>query len=134
MELGMGVPGVVGGRMRLSASVSTTRLATALGSHALVEDRVQLGASLRAGRIGPVSPRVGVSAGYTRFDRDDDVVFGALANGAPILSLLLGVEAALTRTVRLTASAGYSHLQASTVYPLVTKVGLHYRLRGEAVR
>jgi hypothetical protein len=121
---------VFGGAPRLSAAYSTSRLATALGSNALVEDRFQAGAGWHFRRNRAVSPHLTASAGYARFGIDDDAVFALLDGGAPFVSLLLGAEARLLPALRVGGNVGYSPLQSSTVYPLVTTLGLHYTVRG----
>jgi hypothetical protein len=113
---------------RLSASWSTTRLTTALGSHALAEDRLQVGADWFFRQTRRISPAVGVSVGYTRFDRDDDEIFALLDNDAPIVTLLTGAETRLRNGMRVNARIGYSHLQSSTVYPVVASLGMDYPL------
>jgi hypothetical protein len=118
-------PRMLGGAPRLAAAYSTTRLATALGSNALVEDRLQAAAGWYFRRDRTISPHVTASVGYARFDVDDDDTFALLDSGAPFVSLLLGAEAALRPALRLSGSVGYSPLQSSTVYPLVTMIGLH---------
>jgi hypothetical protein len=125
-------PALLGGGLRLTGGASTTRLATAAGSNALVEDRVQLGAAWAFRRGSRLAPYVGTSAGYARFDREDGEIFSLLDDSAPILSLLLGAEGRLGRGLRLHGHAGYSALQSSTVYPLVVAGGLSYELRGGA--
>jgi hypothetical protein len=121
-------PALLGGRPRLSASYSTTRLATAFGSNALAEDRVQAGAAWYMRRAQRVSPYTGLNLGYTRFDREDRELFEMLDNDAAIVSLLAGAETKLGRTLRINGHIGYSALQSSTVYPFVAAIGLHYQL------
>jgi hypothetical protein len=128
IQLSYGSPTLLGGRPRFSAAYSTTRLATASGSNALTEDRVQAGAGWYFRPGAGLSPYLGANAGYARFDREDDEIFELLDGGAPILSLLLGAEARLLPTLRASGSLGYSALQSSTVYPLVASIGLHYHL------
>jgi hypothetical protein len=113
---------------RLTVSWSTTRLATALGSNALEEDRLQVGADWYFRQARRLSPGVGLSLGYTRFDREDDDLFSLLDNDAPILTLLGGAETRLRSGLRVNARLGYSHLQSSTVYPIVGTVGVDYPL------
>jgi hypothetical protein len=128
IQLSYGSPTLLGGRPRFSAVYSTTRLATASGSNALTEDRVQAGAGWYFRPGAGLSPYLGANAGYARFDREDDGIFELLDDGAPILSLLLGAEARLLPSLRANGSLGYSALQSSTVYPLVASIGLHYHL------
>lgn len=115
------------GRPRFSFRYSTTRLSTALGSNALTEDRFQIGAAWYFRRTRTISPFIGLHVGYTRFDRENEEIFALLDNSAPILSLIAGTELKLLPSLRASASLGYSHLQSSTVYPLVRGIGLHYR-------
>lgn len=119
---------IAGGRPRFSFSYSTTRLSTALGSNALTEDRFQLGAGWYFRRARRISPYLGLNVGYTRFNREDEELFALLDNSAPILTLLAGAEVTVHPSLRANANVGYSHLQSSTVYPLVAGLGLHYRL------
>jgi len=125
---------IMGGRPRFSASYSTTRLATALGSNALSEDRLQLGASWYFRPERTLSPFAGANAGYTRFDREDPHLFEDLDNASPILSFLAGTELRLHRALRATGSIGYSALQSSTVNPLVASVGVHFPFGGGSTR
>jgi hypothetical protein len=129
VQIGFSTPSLLGGGPRFTASASTTRLATASGSNALVEDRLQLSSAWYFRRQATLSPFVGIGAGYTRFDREDDEIFALLDNGAPLLSLLLGAEAHLGSRLRLNTHAGYSGLQSSTVYPFVWSIGVNYPLR-----
>jgi hypothetical protein len=128
IQLSYGSPTLLGGRPRFSAAYSTTRLATASGSNALIEDRLQAGAGWYFRPGAGISPFLAANAGYARFDREDDEIFELLDAGAPILSLLLGAEARLLPSLRANGSLGYSALQSSTVYPLVASIGLHYHL------
>jgi hypothetical protein len=128
VQVAYAAPGLLGGRTRVSAAYSTTRLATALGSHALAEDRFQLGAAWHFLPAASASPYVGLNLGYTRFDRENDEIFALLDNGAPILSLLLGTELRVREPLRLNAGIGYSAVQSSTVHPFVATLGLHYAL------
>lgn len=121
---------VLGGGLRFSAAYSTTRIATAFGSNALVEDRFQVGTGWHFRRNRTVSPHLAVHAGYTRFDVDDRAVFALLDNGAPFVSLLLGAEVGLLPALRVGGNVGYSPIQSSTVYPLVTSLGVSYAVRG----
>jgi hypothetical protein len=118
----------LGGRPRFSASYSTTRLATARGSNALAEDRLQAGAGWYFRRAGRLTPYLAVNAGYARYDREDAEIFALLDGGGAILSLLVGAEGRLGPALRLNGSAGYSALHSSTVYPFVASIGLHYHL------
>jgi len=129
VQIGFSTPSLLGGGPRFTASASTTRLATAFGSNALAEDRLQLSSAWYFRRQASLSPYVGVGAGYTRFDREDDEIFALLDNGAPLLSLFLGAEAHVGRRLRLNTQAGYSALHSSTVYPFVWAIGVNYPLR-----
>jgi hypothetical protein len=120
---------LLGGGPRFSAAYSTTRLATALGSNALVEDRFQAGAGWHFRRDRTVSPNLTASAGYARFGVDDDPVFALLDSGSPFVSLLIGTEVRLLPALRVGGNVGYSPLQSSTVYPLVATLGLNYAIR-----
>jgi hypothetical protein len=117
---------LLGGRSRLTASYSSTRLETALGSHALAEDRLQARASLHFRRARTISPHTGIALGYTRFDRENEEVFGMLDNDAFIASVVAGTEIRLHRELRASGSIGYSLLQSSTVYPLVLTAGANH--------
>jgi len=125
---------IMGGRPRFSASYSTTRLATALGSNALTEDRLQLGAGWYFRRGRTLSPFAGANVGYTRFDREDPHLFEGLDNSSAILSVLAGAEVRVHPTVRANGSIGYSHLQSSTVDPFVASIGVNVPLRGGSTR
>jgi hypothetical protein len=116
----------LGGRSRLTASYSSTRLETALGSHALTEDRLQARAGLHFRRARRISPHAAIALGYTRFDRENDEVFGLLDNDAFIASVVTGTEVRLHRGLRASGSIGYSLLQSSTVYPMVLTAGLSH--------
>ncbi len=123
-----------GARLRYTAAYSTTRLETAAGSNALVEDRVQLGAGWYFRPVERVSPYVSLQAGWTRFDRDDDPTFQLLDHQAPLLSVSGGMEAAFGPRLRGSAGLGWSALASSTVYPLVATLGVHYRVTGRSGR
>lgn len=127
-------PSLLSTRPRFSASYTTTRISTAAGSNALSEDRFQLGVGWHLRERRRISPHLGVNVGYTTFEREDQQVFALLDHRAAIVSLLAGVEARLPAGLRLSGDVGYSHLQSSTVYPLVVKVGLHYHLNRAAPR
>lgn len=128
LQVSYASPALLGGKPRFSASYSTTRIATALGSNALAEDRLQAGAGWHFRTARTLSPYAGVNIGFTRFDREDEQLFELLDNSAPILSLLLGLEARLHPAIRASGSVGYSALQSSTVYPFLASVGVHYHL------
>jgi hypothetical protein len=132
LQVAYASPRLLGGAPRLTASASTTRFATAMGSNALVEDRLQLTGGWHFRRSARFSPYVAASGGYTRFDRDDDELFALLDNDAPLFALLAGAEARLGGPLRLHGHLGYSPVQSSTVYPLVMAAGLSYRVRGGA--
>jgi hypothetical protein len=118
----------LGGRPRFSASYSTTRLATAAGSNALAEDRLQAGAGWYFRPGSPFRHYLAVSAGYARYDREDAEIFALLDGGGAILSLLVGAEGRLGPSLRANGHVGYSALHSSTVYPFVASIGLHYHL------
>jgi hypothetical protein len=130
VQVGLSSPALFGGAPRLTAAWSSTRLATALGSNALAEDRLQLAAAWRFRRTARVQPFAAVSGGVTRFDRDDDELFALLDNSAPLLSLLFGAEGRVHGPLRLHGHIGYSAIQSSTVYPFVAAVGLAFDVRG----
>jgi hypothetical protein len=130
VQLGYSTPGLLGGAARVTASASTTRLATAFGSNALAEDRVQLSAAWLFRRGSRITPYVALSGGFTRFDRDDGEIFALLDNRAPLLSVLFGAETRARGPLRLHAHAGYSALHSSTVYPFVAAVGMSLDVRG----
>ncbi|CAN5839510.1 hypothetical protein BH23GEM6_BH23GEM6_09370 [soil metagenome] len=132
LQVSYGSPALLRSRPRFSASYSTTRLATTLGSNALVEDRLQAGAAWYFRPDRALTPYTALHVGFTRFDREDDQLFELLENNAPIVSLLAGMEGRLRRTLRASGGVGYSALQSSTVYPFVATLGLHYELnRGQ---
>jgi hypothetical protein len=134
VQVGYSSEGILGGAPRFSAAYSTTRLATAMGSNALVEDRVHAGAGWHFRRDRLVSPHVTARAGYARYDVDDGEVFALLDNGAAFVSVVLGADARLLPSLRAGGSIGYAPLQSSIVYPLVTTVSVNYALRGGARR
>jgi hypothetical protein len=109
---------------RLSLSYTTSRL-EALAGNALKKDNIllTLGWHFRPGRL--IDPFVDVDAGWTRFDLEDDVVFAQLPNTAAIADLRVGLECCLLDGwIRPWASAGYSVLWSSTVYPFVCALGI----------
>jgi hypothetical protein len=128
LQVAYASPAWRGGRPRLTASYSTTRIATAMGSNALTEDRVQLGAGWYFRPDRALTPYLAANVGYTRFDREDPELFALLDAGAPLASLLLGVEGRLHPAVRASGHVGFSPVQSSTVYPFVAAIGMHYRL------
>lgn len=116
-------------QLQLSFAYMSTRLAAAFGSNGLVEDRLLVGAAwmLRPRRI--IKPFAQLEVGYTRFNREDGVIFALLDNNAFIASVLLGLDVQLRNSpFSVQADAGYSILQSSTVYPFVTSVGVYYRI------
>jgi hypothetical protein len=121
-------PAILRGRPRFGAAYSTSRLAVAIGSNALVEDRLQVSAGwyFRQGR--PIRPFTGLALGYTRFDVEDREIFGELDNSAVFGSLLVGLEAQVHPAVSIQGHAGLSGPQFSTVYPFVAAIGVHYHL------
>jgi len=128
IQVSYGRASLLDGRPRISAAYSTTRLATAGGSNALVEDRIQAGVGWYFRPVGRLSPYMAANAGYARFDREDAEIFELLDGGAVLLSLLFGAEVKLLPFLRANGNVGYSALQSSTVYPLVASIGLHYHL------
>jgi hypothetical protein len=128
VQVSYGSGALLGGRPRFSAAYTTTRAATARGSNALVEDRVQAGAGWYFRPAGRLTQYLAVHGGYARYDRDDAEVFELLDGGGAILSLLVGAEGRLVPALRLNGHIGYSALQSSTVYPFVASIGLHYHL------
>jgi hypothetical protein len=113
--------------LRYSAAYSTTRAEVAMGSNALVEDRLQLSAGWHFHPTRVVSPYAHLAAGYTRFDRGGEA-FELLEAAAPILTAGFGFEGRLRGGLRGNAGLGYSALQSSTVYPIAATLGLHYPL------
>jgi hypothetical protein len=134
LQLSYASPSLLGGRSRVSVAYSTTRLATAAGSNALVEDRLQAGAGGYFRQSRRISPYAGLAVGYTRFNREDEQLFQLLDNDAAILSLLAGAEVRLLAALRASGNVGYSALHSSTVYPFVASIGLHYHLNRGARR
>jgi hypothetical protein len=108
---------LLSGGPRFSAAHSTTRLATALASNALEEDRIQVGVGWHVRRDRTVSPHSTAMAGYTRFAGDDAAVFALLDHDAPLASLLIGAEAKLLPALRVGGSVGYSPVRLPS-FPL----------------
>jgi hypothetical protein len=129
LQVSYGSPALLSGRPRFSLSYSTTRLATALGSNALVEDRLQTGAAWYFRPDRRVKPYTVMNLGFTRFDREDDGLFELLENTALIGSLSAGIEGRLHQALRASGSIGYSALHSSTVYPFVATLGVHYDVK-----
>jgi hypothetical protein len=134
LQVSYASPSLLGGRSRFSISYSTTRLATAAGSSALVEDRLQAGAGVYFRQARTISPYAALNVGYTRFNREDEQLFQLLDNDAAILSLLAGAEVRLLPALRASGNVGYSALHSSTVYPFVAAIGLHHHLNRGARR
>jgi len=132
VQVGVSSPGLLGGAPRFTMAASSTRLATALGSNALVEDRFQLTAAWVFRGQARISPYVAGSGGYTRYDREDEELFALLDNGSPLAALLLGAETRLGRSLLLHGHLGYSGPPSSTVYPFVAAAGVNFQLRGGA--
>jgi hypothetical protein len=122
---------ILSGRPRLALSYTTSRFLTMFGGNALNKDNFLFTAGWHFRPMRKIDPYVAIDAGFTRFDREDDVIFAKLKNTGGLLALRLGIESALWRgLIRPWADAGFSFIYSSTVYPLVFSLGLDFDIAG----
>lgn len=130
IEISYSHSALLNGRPRVALSYLTSRLSTAFDGNRLAEDRILLSGSWIFRPAKPWGPYVELEVGYTRFDRENQELFALLDNDAFIASVLVGLEVRLFDSgFSFAGDAGYSVLHSSTVYPLVTSLGIRYALQ-----
>jgi hypothetical protein len=118
---------LLGAHPRVSLAWTTSRLSTMAGSNKLKKDNFLAAAAWHFAPQKTFDPCAGMSFGFTRFDREDEVIFGALKNTAPIVALDLGFEVGIIRRlVTFYTGITYSFITSSTVYPLGFVMAANY--------
>jgi hypothetical protein len=118
---------VLSGNPRVALLYTTSRFMPMFGSNALKKDNFLFVLGWHFRPVRWIDPYVCADAGFTRFDREDEVIFAKLKNTGTLLELKLGIESALVNgLVRPWADAGFSFISSSTVYPLVFSLGLDF--------
>jgi hypothetical protein len=118
---------ILKGRPRAALSYTTSRLQTMFGSNALKKDNFLFTAGWHFRPLRLIDPYISIDAGFTRFNREDDIIFAKLKNTGGLLALRLGIESDIFKgLVRPWADAGFSFISSSTVFPLVFSLGLDF--------
>ncbi len=112
---------------RLSVSVTSSRLSALAGRNVLKQETVLFTAGWFFRPEKYIDPYAGIDVGFTRFDREDDVLFDLLPNTAGMFNIRAGITSSLFGgKVRPSIDGGIALITSSTVFPLFFSIGLSY--------
>ena len=115
------------GHPRLSVTLTTSRLSAAVGKNVLKKENVLFTAGWYFLPHRLIDPYAGIDFGFTRFNLENDYLFGRLDNSAALLNFRIGITSSLLGgRIRPSIDGGFALLSSSTVFPLFLTIGVDF--------
>lgn len=125
---------LLGKRIHLKTAFVTSRLGSALGSNAIKQESITLGADWRFFKNNPFQLFTGLNAGYFMAHYEDPQ-FDVLPSTSPLLQFETGLVYRFVFPLSLSASFGYNFINSNgergpgTLFPVFYQLKAYYRIK-----
>jgi hypothetical protein len=126
-------------RLQLGFNYVTSRLGSAIGSNALIQDNIFLSGAYLFRPRRTVNPFLRANAGWFRTDYEAEI-FRGLENSSPLLSAEVGLFVPAKTRLKTAASLGYNLIAGDgsdspgTLYPVFYQLSLTYSILKDSSR